>query len=50
MFEIKIIGYMCDIEERYPDIVKIIKILKWIHYNNVLEARAFINIYMYFRI
>ncbi len=41
---------MCDIEGRYPDIVKIIKILEWIHYNNVSEARVFIGVCVYFHI
>ena len=47
---IKIVDYICDIEERHPDIIKVIKILKQIYCDDISEARAFINIYMYFGI
>ncbi len=41
---------MCDIEGRYPDIVKVIKILEWVYCDNISEARVFISVCMYFRI
>ncbi len=48
MIDIRVIGYLCDIEGRYLDTAKIIKILKWLYYNNVIEARAFLGVYIYF--
>jgi len=50
MVGIKVIGYLCDIEDRYPDITKIIKIFKWLYCDNVIEARAFLGVCVYFRI
>ncbi len=41
---------MCDIEGRHPNTVKMIKILKWIYYDNILEVRIFIGVCVYFRI
>ncbi len=48
--KIKIISYVCDIEECYLNIVKVIKILEWTYCDNISEARAFISVYIYFRI
>jgi len=50
MAGIRIIGYLCDIEDRHPDTAKIIKILEWLYCDSVIEARAFLDIYVYFRI
>ncbi len=50
MAGIRIIRYLCDIEGRHPDTAKIIKIFKWLYYDNVTEARVFLDIYVYFRI
>ncbi len=50
MVGIRIVRYLCDIEDRYPDIAKIIKILKWLYYDSVTEVRVFLDIYVYFRI
>ena len=44
MVGIRIVRYLCDIEDRYPDIAKIIKILKWLYYDSVIEARAFLDV------
>ncbi len=50
MTDIKMVGYMCDSEDRHPDVSKIIKILKWPPLNNITTARAFIGVCVYFRI
>ncbi len=50
MADIRVVGYLCDIEGRYPDTAKIIKILEWLYYNSVTEARVFLGVYVYFRI
>ncbi len=50
MIDIRVIGYLCDIEGRYPDTTKVIKILEWLYYDSVTEARVFLGIYVYFRI
>ena len=41
---------MCDSKDRHPDIFKIIKILKWSSSSNIITARIFIGVYIYFRI
>ncbi len=50
MVDIRVIGYLCDIEDRHPDTTKIIKILEWLYYDSVIEVRVFLDIYIYFRI
>jgi len=47
---IRVVGYLCDIEGRYPDTAKIIKILKWLYYDSITEARVFLGVCVYFRI
>ena len=50
MVDIRVVGYLCDIEDRYLDIAKIVKILEWLYYDNVIEARVFLGVCVYFRI
>ena len=50
MVDIRIIGYLCDIEDRHLDTAKIIKILKWLYCDNIIEARVFLGVYIYFHI
>jgi len=50
MAGIKVVGYICDSEGRYPDVFKIVKILEWPFLSNIIIARAFIGVYIYFRI
>ena len=47
---IKMIGYIYNFKNRHPDVSKIIKILKWPPLNNIIIIRAFISVYIYFRI
>ena len=50
MPEIRIIGFICDVLRRHPDISKVIKIVEWLFSNNISEARAFIKIVVYYKI
>jgi hypothetical protein len=47
---LRIIEFICDILERYPNIFKIIKIVEWPSPNNITEARAFIKMAIYYKI
>ena len=47
---IKIEGYICDSEGRYPDTSKVLKILDWPECVDVTIARAFIGVCVYYRI
>ena len=46
----KIIDFICDLNDKFFETTKIIKILKWSSYQNVFEVRAFIKVYVYYRI
>ena len=50
MFELKIIDFVCDSNDRSSETAKIIKILKWSSCRDVSKVRAFINVYVYYRI
>ena len=50
MFDIKIINFVCDSNDRSSNNFKIIKIVEWSLCKNVNEARAFIEICVYYRI
>lgn len=36
--EIKIMGYICDFEGRYPNTFKVLKIFDWLEYINIITA------------
>ena len=44
------VEYIYNSKDRHPDVFKIIKILEWPPLNNITTARAFIGVYIYFRI
>ncbi len=50
MAGIKVVEYMCDFEGRHPDVSKVVKILKWSSLSDIITARAFISVCVYFRI
>ena len=50
MSELKIINFVCDSNNKFSEIAKIIKILEWSSCHDVLKVRAFINVCMYYRI
>jgi len=45
-----VVGYICDSEGRYPDVFKVVKILEWLFLNDIITARVFISVCVYFRI
>jgi hypothetical protein len=47
---LRVIEFIYDILKRYPDIFKMIKIVKWFSPNNVTEVKAFIKVIIYYRI
>ncbi len=47
---IKIVGYICDADGRYPDTFKVLKILDWPECTDVTSARAFMGVCVYYRI
>ena len=48
--DFKIIDFICDLNNKFFKITKMIKILKWFSCQNVSEVRAFIEICIYYRI
>lgn len=44
---LKIVGYICDADGRYPDTSKGLKILKWPECTDVTSARAFMGVCIY---
>ena len=50
MAGIKVVGYVCDSEGRHPDVSKVAKILEWLSLSDIITVRAFIGVYVYFRI
>jgi hypothetical protein len=46
----KIVGYMCDFDGRYPQMKKVAKILLWGELKDITDIRAFIRLYIYYRI
>ena len=50
IFELKIVDFVYDSNDRFSEIAKIIKIFKWSSCCDVSEIRAFINVCAYYRI
>ena len=50
IFELKIVDFVYDSNNRFSKIIKIIKILKWLSRRDVSEIRTFINVCVYYRI
>ena len=50
IFELKIVDFVYDSNDRFSETAKIIKIFKWSSCYDVLKVRAFINICVYYRI
>ena len=50
MFELKIVDFVCDSNDKFSETTKIIKIFKWFSCCNVSKVRIFINVYVYYRI
>jgi hypothetical protein len=48
--KLRVIEFVCDVKERHSDTAKIIKILNWFSCQNVVDAREFIEICVFYRI
>jgi hypothetical protein len=48
--EIKIIDFVCVMNDRHSNITKVIKILNWLVCTDLVETREFIEICVYYRI
>ena len=48
--DLKIVDFICDFDDWFFKTTKIIKILKWFSCRNISEIRAFIEVYVYYRI
>ena len=48
--ELKMVTFMCRIEGRHPDAVKVDKVVKWGPCTDLTNVRAFIGLCVYYRI
>jgi hypothetical protein len=48
--ELRIVEFVCDVEERHSDTTKMIKILNWFSCQDVADAREFIKICVFYRV
>ena len=48
--DFKIVDFICDLNDRFSETMKMIKILKCFFCRNVSEVRAFIEVCVYYRI
>ena len=46
----KIVDFICNLNDKFFETIKIIKILKWFSYRNVFEVRVFIKVCVYYKI
>lgn len=47
---LKIVGYICNTDNRHLDTLKVLKILDWQKCTNVTSAHAFITVFIYYQI
>ena len=50
MIGIKVARYIYNSKGRHPNISKVIKILEWPSPSDIITARIFIGVYIYFKI
>jgi hypothetical protein len=48
--ELRMIDFVCDVERRHSNTIKIIKILNWFSCQNVVDVREFIEICVFYRV
>ena len=48
--DFKIVDFIYDLNDKFFETTKMIKILKWFFYRNVFEVRAFIEVCVYYKI
>ena len=44
------VRFIYGLNNRRPKLSKVLKIVKWLFYNNVEKAKSFIKIYIYFKL
>ena len=48
MFDLKIVNFVCDSNDRFSEIAKIIEILKWFSCCDALEIKTSLNVCVYY--
>ena len=48
--DIIVVEFVCDYNNQHSETAKIAKIVKWLSCTNIIEARAFIRVCMYYQI
>ncbi len=48
--ELRVVEFVCDVEERHSDTTKVIKILNWSSCQNAVDVREFIEICVFYRV
>jgi hypothetical protein len=48
--ELRVVEFVCDVEERHSNTTKMIKILNWFFCQNVADVREFIEICVFYRV
>ena len=44
------VGFIYGLNNRRLKLLKVLKIVKWLFYNNIEKAKSFIEIYIYFKL
>jgi hypothetical protein len=47
---LRVIKFICDILKRHPDTFKVIKIIKWLFPNDIIEVKAFVKMTVYYKV
>jgi hypothetical protein len=50
MPKLRIVGFICDALGRHSNTFKVIKIMKWPPFNDIIEARAFVRVAVYYKV
>jgi hypothetical protein len=48
--KLRVVEFVCDVEERHSDTTKIIKILNWFSCQDAVDVREFIEICVFYRV
>jgi hypothetical protein len=48
--QLKVVEFVCDVEDRHSNTTKVIKILNWSSCQNVVDVREFIEICVFYRV
>jgi hypothetical protein len=50
MPKFRVMGFIYDILKRHSNTFKVIKIIKWLSPNNIVEAKIFVKVIIYYKI